>query len=84
MNSGHNFEITVKSYLKLFRKVIFDSLPAHLSVSLVGLDFNQMSTFEKLYFDYLNNLKKDSVENRTERLSASNKILDLLIANDPQ
>ena len=73
-----------KSYRKLFRKVIFDCLPAHLSVSLVGLDFNQMSTFEKLYFEYLNNLKKDSVENRTERLSASNKILDLLIANDPQ
>jgi hypothetical protein len=68
-----------KSYLKLFRKVIFDCLPAHLSVSLVGLDFNQMSTFEKLYFEYLKYLKKDSVENRTERLSASNKIFDLLI-----
>jgi hypothetical protein len=73
-----------KSYLKLFRKIIFDCLPAHLSVNLVGLDFDQMSAFEKLYFDYLDQLKKDPFETRLQRLSASNKILDLLIANDRQ
>jgi hypothetical protein len=73
-----------KSYLKLFRKIIFDCLPAHLSVSLVGLDFDQMSVFEKLYFDYLDQLKKDPIESRLERLSASNKIFDLLIPNEPQ
>ena len=73
-----------KSYLKLFRKIIFDCLPAHLSVSLVGLDFDQMSVFEKLYFDYLDQLKKDPIESRLERLSASNKIFDLLIPNERQ
>ena len=73
-----------KSYLKLFHKIIFDCLPAHLSVNLVGLDFDQMSSFEKLYFDYLDQLKKDPIETRLQRLSASNKILDLLIANDRQ
>ena len=73
-----------KSYFKLFRKIIFDCLPAHLSVNLVGLDFDEMSVFEKLYFDYLDRLKKDPFENRSQRLSSSNKILDILIANDRQ
>jgi hypothetical protein len=73
-----------KSYVKLFRKIVFDCLPAHLTAHLVGLDFDQMSTFEKLYFDYLDQLKKDPIETRLQRLSASNKILDLLIANDRQ
>jgi len=53
-------------------------------VSLVGLDFDQMSVFEKLYFDYLDQLKKDPIESRLERLSASNKIFDLLIPNEHQ
>jgi hypothetical protein len=51
---------------------------------LVGLDFDEMSVFEKLYLDYLDQLKKDPFENRSQRLSVSNKILDLLIANDRQ
>ena len=71
-----------KSYFKLFRKVLFDSLPAHLSVSLVGLDFDQMHNFEKLYFNYLSKLREDSIETRSERLSMSGKIFDLLITND--
>ena len=76
--------LTEKVILKLFRKIIFDCLPAHLSVNLVGLDFDEMSVFEKLYLDYLDQLKKDPFENRSQRLSVSNKILDLLIANDRQ
>ena len=73
-----------KSYLKLFQKTVFDCLPPHLSVNLVGLDFDEMSVFEKLYFDYLEQLKNDSFETRSQRLNASNKILDLLIANEHQ
>ena len=70
------------SYFKMFHKVLFDSLPAHLSVSLVGLDFDQMNNFEKLYFDYLGKLKEDSIETRSARSSLSNKIFDLLISDD--
>ena len=66
----------------MFHKVLFDSLPAHLSVSLVGLDFDQMNNFEKLYFDYLGKLKEDSIETRSARSSLSNKIFDLLISDD--
>ena len=71
-----------QEFLQLFKQTFFNCTPAHISVNFVGLNYNEMKAFEKLYFQYMKEIADTSIEKRSTLVKLSNGILDILIDKD--
>lgn len=67
-----------KDFIQVFRGVLQEAVPAHLAVHVIGLSYAEMYTFENLYFRYLEELQKLSLENREIVSKLSVELLDQL------
>jgi hypothetical protein len=67
-----------QNFMDLFFKTVFNSFPAHIAVNMVGLSFPDMQLFEKLYFQYMEEICLENFENKIDRLNLSNSILNLI------
>jgi hypothetical protein len=71
-----------EEFRQLFQQTFFNCAPAHLGVNVVGLDYDAMITFERKYFQYLEEIANPSFENQGIRSELSNDLLDILISKD--
>jgi len=68
-----------QEFLELCKQTVFNCAPAHIAINMVGLSFQQMKEFEKIYLQYMKELQKASIENQDVLSDLSNKILHILI-----
>jgi hypothetical protein len=69
-------------FLQLFKQTLFYCSPAHISINLVGLDYQEMKNFETVYFQLLDEMTKLSLENQELHTQLSNELLEILIDNE--
>lgn len=68
-----------QEFLQLFKQTLFNCAPAHIAINMVGLNYQDMQKFEKLYFQYMKELTKVSLENQEALTRLSNDLLSILI-----
>ncbi len=77
--SGWSSRFNNQEFLQLFRQTLFNCIPAHLTVNMVGLQYDEMKKFENLYSRYMKELSTASLENRELLTDLSNDILNILL-----
>ena len=77
--SGWSSRFHNKEFLELFKQTLFNCAPAHISINMVGLNYEEMKKFEKLYFQYIKGLSNVSLENQDALSKLSNELLSILI-----
>jgi len=71
-----------KEFLQLFEQTFFNCAPAHLAINIVGLNYSEMKAFEKVYFQYMEEIGKSTFEDRAILSKLSNNLMDILIDKD--
>jgi hypothetical protein len=70
-----------QEFVKLFKQTLFYCAPAHLSINLVGLNYNEMKHFDNLYSQYLKELYNVNLDNQESLSDLSNELLEILSDN---
>ncbi len=76
--SGWSSRFHNQEFIQLFKQTLFNCAPAHLFINMVGLNFQNMRKFEKVYFKYMDELPNANTENLNLLSNLSNEILSIL------
>lgn len=70
-----------EAFLQLFKQVLYQVVPAHLTVHLVGLRYREMKAFEDIYFQYKETFAEDSAIEGHDRNIVARDLLDFILSN---